>query len=115
MTPPPDERSAEWKQERPAWCPHIDCVFQRRATDHLCGGQLPAPEPHDGDFNTHRICINAGLPVFDLQVNASDLDWIRWIFRRVGRQGNVVAFTARAGRAGRGAGAIAARQDAGCD
>ena len=71
---------SDWKQERPTWCPHADCVFQRRAMDHLCGGQLPVPEPHDGDHNTHRLCINAGEPVFDLQVNASDLDWMRWIF-----------------------------------
>ena len=69
-----------WKQERPSWCPHTDCIFLRRAMDHLCGGQLPKPEPHDGDVNTQRICINAGLPVFDLQVNHSDLDWLRWIF-----------------------------------
>jgi hypothetical protein len=41
---------------------------------------LPKPEPHDGDVNTHRICINAGEPIFDLQVNASDLLWFRYIF-----------------------------------
>ena len=48
--------------------------------EHLCGGDLPKPEPHGGDFNNHRICINAGDPVFDLQVNDTDLDWFRWIF-----------------------------------
>lgn len=69
-----------WKQERPSWCPHTECLFRRRVQDALCGGELPAPEPHDEDHNTHRICINAGEPVFDLQVNASDLERFRWVF-----------------------------------
>lgn len=68
-----------YKQERPSWCQHESCLFLRRAVDHLCGGELPALEPHDGDFNTHRICIKTE-EVFDLQVNVSDLDWFRWIF-----------------------------------
>lgn len=78
---------AEYRQERPAWCPHRDCVFRRRVTDAACGGELPKPEPHDGDLNTHRVCVNAPQDpeakpgaIFDLQVNASDLDWLRWIF-----------------------------------
>ena len=69
----------EWRQERPSWCPHPDCSFRRRAQDALCAGQLPAPEPHDGDHNTHRICINAGEPVFDLQINATDAEYFRWM------------------------------------
>jgi len=76
----------EYKQERPAWCPHQDCVFRRRVGDAMCGGQLPKPEPHDGDENTHRLCINekqdplaAVTGVFDLQVNKSDLGWFRWV------------------------------------
>lgn len=70
-----------YTQDRPSWCPHTDCLFRRRVMDNLCGGELPAPAPHDGDVNTHRVCINTGEgPVFDLQVNPADLDWMRWIF-----------------------------------
>lgn len=69
----------QYKQERPSWCPHGDCGFLRRIQDSFCGGKLPSPEPHGGDMNTHRLCINAE-GVFDLQVNASDLDWFRWVF-----------------------------------
>jgi hypothetical protein len=72
-----------YKQEKPAWCKHEDCVFQRRVLDNLCGGKLPTPERHETDFNFYRICIrtNVGEPnVFDLQVNNTDLDWFRWIF-----------------------------------
>lgn len=76
----------EYRQERPTWCPHADCVFRRRAADAICGGELPKPEPHDGDMNTHRFCVNGPQDpeaprsaIFDLQVNAGDLDWFRWI------------------------------------
>lgn len=74
-----------YKQERPSWCPHHNCIFKRRVMDGACGGQLPLPEPHGADFNTHRFCINKDLEagiaeVFDLQVNETDLDWFRWIF-----------------------------------
>ncbi len=72
--------SQEWKQERPAWCPHDECIFKRRAMDSLCGGELPTPEPHDGDMNTHRFCMNLDGVVDDYQVNKTDLDWFRWIF-----------------------------------
>jgi len=68
-----------YKQERPKWCPHQDCIHQRRVMDELCGGKLPKPEPHDADFNTYRICIKTDT-VFDLQVNKTDLDWFRWVF-----------------------------------
>ena len=68
----------DWKQERPAWCPHTDCRFLRRSQDALCGGELPQPVPHDADENTHRLCIRTD-DVFDLQVNATDLGYFRWI------------------------------------
>jgi len=72
-----------YRQERPWWCPHPDCQFKRRVQDHICGGNLPEPVPHEGDLNKYRICLNHVLAfpeVFDLQVNDSDLDWFRWIF-----------------------------------
>ena len=71
-----------WKQERPTWCPHTDCLFRRRVTDDLCGGQLPEPVPHDETPNTHRVCFNGVAEnggVLDLQVNGSDLEWMRWV------------------------------------
>jgi len=68
-----------YKQERPDWCPHKDCVFVRRVLDSICGGKLPKPEPHNGDFNPYRICIKTD-EVFDLQVNDTDLGWFRWVF-----------------------------------
>ena len=73
----------EWKQERPKWCPHQDCLFQRRIMDEMCGGHLPVPVEHDGDFNRHRFCLNGVADdgsIFDLQVNNSDLWWFRWLF-----------------------------------
>jgi len=69
-----------YKQEKPTWCKHLDCIFQRRVLDVLCGGELPKPEPHNGDFNLYRVCIRTNGEVFDLQVNNTDLDWFRWIF-----------------------------------
>lgn len=45
-----------WAQERPIWCPHSTCGFQMRTQDSGCVGQLPESDPHDGDFNTHRLC-----------------------------------------------------------
>jgi len=74
------EASKEWQQKRPEWCPHSDCVFLRRIQDAGCCGALPVPEPHDGDLNTHRLCLRPEVAVFDLQVNMSDLDWLRWLF-----------------------------------
>jgi len=72
----------EWKQEKPSWCQHPECIFLRQIQNLLCAGQLPKPMPHDDDFNTHRICFTEGGAddeVFDLQVNKSDL----YHFRRV--------------------------------
>lgn len=80
------EAGQVWRQERPAWCPHPDCIFLRRVMDAACGGRLPEPQPHDsGDVpvNTHRFCLNgvdSTGDVVPVQLNASDLDWFRWVF-----------------------------------
>ena len=69
--------------DRPVWCPHKDCIILRNVTDMGCGGELPKPEEHDGDLNTHRFCLDTretGHGIFDLQVNDTDLGWLRWIF-----------------------------------
>lgn len=89
--PPAPAEPTTWIQERPSWCPHKDdCVFKRRAMDAICGGTLPVAQPHDAGgtpVNTHRFCINLDQDasvkrqdIIDLQVNAADLDWFRWIF-----------------------------------
>lgn len=57
---------------RPRWCPHADCEYLLSFQESCCGGRLPKLEPHDEDFNTHRLCIEAD-GVFDLQVNRNDL------------------------------------------
>ncbi len=72
-----------WRQERPNFCPHPSCHFVRRVTDTLCGGKLPEPVKHEGDFNTYRICLNGMADdggVFDLQINKTDINWFRWLF-----------------------------------
>lgn len=70
-----------WKQERPYWCKHQDCIFKKRHQDALCGGDLPNPESHNGDFNYHRFCIRFNdNDIVDIQVNDSDLDYFRSIF-----------------------------------
>ncbi len=73
----------EWKQIQPDWCPHKECLFRRRVMDDMCVGCLPKPEPHDGDFNDSRLCLNGVADnggVFDLQINSSDVSWFRWVF-----------------------------------
>lgn len=73
----------EWKQERPTWCPHQDCIFKRRVVDAMCAGHLPAPIEHDGGLNTYRLCLNGSADnggVFDLQINHTDLWWFRSLF-----------------------------------
>lgn len=69
-----------YRNERPSWCPHVDCAYLQRAMDALCCGRLAKPEPHDGAMNTHRVCFNGvaenGGPL-DLQVYDGDLFWLR--------------------------------------
>lgn len=77
----------EWKQERPKWCPHIDCIFKRRVQDGFCGGYLPVPQEHDGDYNTYRVCLRTDEALADFMVNKTDLEWLRWLFDALdGRQ-----------------------------
>lgn len=61
---------------RPTWCLHPECSPRRSTQNKACVGRLPQPEPHDGDHNTHRLCIEAD-GVFDLQINKSDAWWLR--------------------------------------
>jgi len=73
-------------QQRPAWCPHQTCQFKRRVTDTMCAGRLPKRESHDGDHNTHRLCLNGASDsgaVFDLQINKTDVYWFRWLFEAI--------------------------------
>ena len=80
------DQEQSWKQERPTWCPHKDCIFKRRVMDAICGGELATPEPHDGGLNTHRVCTQTDQ-VIDLQVNETDLEWFRWVYDALdGRQ-----------------------------
>lgn len=55
----------------------------------VCVGTLPQPEPHDGDFNTHRFCLHGakddGEWTFDLQVNRSDVWNIKRILTQIER------------------------------
>lgn len=83
------EQEVEYKQERPSWCPHTDCVFRRRVLDSACAGVLPeiADETDEAGrhINDSRICLNEthsadDAKVFDLKVNETDLDWLRWLF-----------------------------------
>lgn len=72
-----------WLQVDPDWCPYIYCQFRCRVMDHMCIGELPEPAPHDGDFNTHRLCLTGVFPddkIFDLQINKSDVGWFRFLF-----------------------------------
>jgi len=52
----------------------------------MCCGRLPKPEPHDGDFNTHRFCLNNASDsggAFDLQINKTDVWWFGQIFENI--------------------------------
>ena len=72
----------EWKQERPDWCPHLDCVFVQRFQDALCG-RLPHPEPHGPGFNDSRFCMRQqpeGGEVIDWQINEGDVCHFRRMF-----------------------------------
>ncbi|KKL58602.1 hypothetical protein LCGC14_2223760 [marine sediment metagenome] len=84
-----------WKQERPPWCSNSTCLFKRRVMDSLCGGEMPEPVPHAGDYNTFRICFNDDetpvCPVLPIMFNRTDLNWLRWIFDALdGRQTSFV-------------------------
>ncbi len=71
-----------WKQKRPGWCPHR-CHYLMSVQGKICAGKLPKPEQHEGDFNTHRVCMFGVLPnleVFDLQVNKTDLYHFERVF-----------------------------------
>ena len=74
--------------ERPSWCPHQACQFRTCAAQQsLCIGELAAAEPHDDGFNTHRLCIHGarddGEWTFDLQINNTDVFWLRTALNRV--------------------------------
>jgi len=62
--------------QRPTWCPHNNCNYLRQVQDAACVGLLPKPEPHDDDWNTHRLCLRVNGDVFDLQVNKTDCWWL---------------------------------------
>ncbi len=73
----------DWPQEKPTWCPHPDCKFSIRSQDSICIGELPAPRPHDGVDNTHRLCMR-GAPddgewLHTVELNVGDA----WNFARI--------------------------------
>jgi len=75
-----------WRQERPNFCPHLECQFIFRVMDAMCGGTLPIPNPHNGQLNTHRFCLNdvdRKGEIFDLTVNKNDIDWFRKLFDKM--------------------------------
>jgi hypothetical protein len=77
-----DEKKV-WRQNKPSFCPHHNCRFIYRVLDDMCGGELPEPEPHNADFNTHRFCLNRIADdggVLSLQINKSDVGWFRTMF-----------------------------------
>lgn len=67
--------------ERPPWCPHPTCTPRAGFNEQVCIGELPRPEPHGLDENTHRLCLHGakddGEWTFDLQVNRGDA-WHLW-------------------------------------
>ena len=103
----------EYRQERPTWCPHQDCLFKRRVMDSICGGALPPGQANvkekdafgEDHINDVRVCLNEthqpppNAKVVDFKMNPSDLDWIRfildaldgketsWLSRREGQAG----------------------------
>lgn len=78
------------KIPRPVWCPHADCGFLWQTHDSACVGKLPSPDPHDGDFNTHRLCLHGarddGEWTFDFKVNKSDAWHLSRLLRLVMEQ-----------------------------
>ena len=64
----------QWNK-RPLWCPWGDCEYMKDVQGKACVGKLPIPQPHDGDFNTHRFCLDTVEThgeIFDLQINHTD-------------------------------------------
>jgi len=69
--------------EIPSWCPHSGCCIIWKLKGYMCCGSLSSPSPHNGDFNTHRFCLNNvddGGEVFDLLINKTDVWWFRRMF-----------------------------------
>ena len=61
--------------KKPDWCPHKTCSIIANSQELVCVGKLLKPEPHDNDFNTHRLCLDTRETehgIFDLQINWSD-------------------------------------------
>lgn len=76
----------EFKNKRPDWCPHVDCAWKIIIQEKICGGELPKPTEHNGDFNTHRLCIDTretGHGIFDLMINRTDMYAFDRIFKRL--------------------------------
>ena len=68
--------------DKPDWCSHKDCNLKVNSQNMVCLGKLSEPLPHNGDFNTHRFCLDTretGHGIFDLQINWSDA----WNFIRI--------------------------------
>jgi hypothetical protein len=62
--------------QRPEWCPHQNCQYRLQTQDAACVGELPVPDPHGPDFNTHRLCLRGaeddGQWAFSMTINGSD-------------------------------------------
>ncbi len=70
--------------ERPVWCPHADCAVRCYVPDRLCTGRLPESVGHEGDFNTHRLCMwdGAAEPT-DYQINRTDIFWLQHVLATI--------------------------------
>ena len=78
--------------KRSSWCPHKTCKNLRTLQDKMCVGKLMKKEEHDGDFNTHRICLDTketGHGVFDLQINKTDCYWFRLLFDAIDKRDKI--------------------------
>lgn len=76
--------------KRPEWCPHSTCIFVVNMQDKICGGHLPEPVEHDGDYNIHRLCLEGALPngeIFDLQIHNSDIFCFNRVFSALRKEG----------------------------
>jgi len=54
----------------------------------MCVGKMPSPEPHDDDFNTHRMCLDGADKdggTFDLQINKTDAYLMGLLLIEVGK------------------------------